>query len=193
VIKSLPGGTLQDVHRDFPTFETAESLGKKNWVQASLFLAIHDDTQLDIFPESFAGAVLESKRVRVKIPKGGMLVFRGDLPHAGVSYESEHYRIHCYLRVRGIEQNEDSTEAVPMHKFLCSYCLSVFNVSKSRDNHVRYCKENPRKSEIAEKRKRKNDEGAFCKRCKHTFNKKDTFSKHACRRGQESSSAEDEE
>jgi hypothetical protein len=55
-----------------------------------------------------------------------------------------------------------------MHKFLCTYCLGVFLTSKARDNHVRYRKENPRKLEIAEKRKRKNDEGALCKRCKHT-------------------------
>jgi hypothetical protein len=145
VIKPLPAehsNTYTEISR---RSKLSNLLVKNNWVQASLFLAINNDTQLDIFPESFAGEVLESKRVRVKIPKGGMLVFRGDLPHAGVSYESEHYRIHCYLRVRGIEQKEDSTEAVPMHKFLCSYCLSVFKASKSRDNHVRYCKENPRK------------------------------------------------
>lgn len=165
IIKSLPGGMQQDVHRDFPTFETAEALKVKGWVQASLFIALEDKTQLDVFPAGFTGTVRESTRTRVQIPKGSMIIFRGDLPHTGISYDAEHIRLHCYLRVRGIEQKDDATEAVPMDKEICFHCIGIYEDKKTRNDHTRYCKANPKKEEIAETGKRKNDEGAVCEEC----------------------------
>eukprot|EP00644_Phytophthora_capsici_P012281 jgi/Phyca11/119206/e_gw1.38.371.1 len=33
-LKSLPGGSRQAPHKDYPTFETAQALLKKEWIQA---------------------------------------------------------------------------------------------------------------------------------------------------------------
>ncbi|KAK1942297.1 hypothetical protein P3T76_006619 [Phytophthora citrophthora] len=45
-LKSLPNGQTQQLHRDFPVFETTEAVTKHDWVQASVSIALEDDTRI---------------------------------------------------------------------------------------------------------------------------------------------------
>ena len=57
----------------------------------------------------------EKKRIYLK--RGDVLIFRGDLIHAGASYETENIRLHCYLDPTGT--NRGSNQTFPFKLFPC--------------------------------------------------------------------------
>ena len=44
---------------------------------------------------------------------GDMLIFRGDLVHAGAAFDEFNVRIHAYLDVKGVLRHDNDTQ--PMH------------------------------------------------------------------------------
>ncbi|OWY93541.1 hypothetical protein PHMEG_00037030 [Phytophthora megakarya] len=154
-LKSLPGGEIQQLHRDFQTFETAEAILKHSWIQASAFIALEESTELHVVPGCFAGAAVQAKAETIEIQRGQLLIFRGDLPHAGASYEEENTRLHCFIRVDGIDQDTNATEAVVWES-------------------------NSDKERIDKLRKKNNDKGGKCAKCQRHFSKKNTLVKHKC-------------
>ncbi|KAG3146161.1 hypothetical protein PC128_g24066 [Phytophthora cactorum] len=52
-LKSLSGGKAQQLHREFPLFETMESIIHHDWAQASAFIALEDVTKLLSVPNRF--------------------------------------------------------------------------------------------------------------------------------------------
>ncbi|KAG6949534.1 hypothetical protein JG687_00014813, partial [Phytophthora cactorum] len=61
-LRSYPGGADQAVYRDFPNFETARALLAHELVQASVFVALMNDTFLHVYPGSFGGPVEQTSR-----------------------------------------------------------------------------------------------------------------------------------
>ena len=60
----------------------------------SLMLAVQEGTRLWVFPK---GCQASDAAVLVRIPVGAMLVWRGDLVHAGAGYDVDHVRVHAYV------------------------------------------------------------------------------------------------
>ncbi|OWZ10763.1 hypothetical protein PHMEG_00016332 [Phytophthora megakarya] len=120
-LKSLPGGEIQQLHRDFQTFETAE-------------------------------AMLE--------------------PHAGVSYEEENTRLHCFIRVDGIDQDTNATEAVVWESYRFPCCFKHCISKRDLSNHARACASNFDKERIDKLRKENNDKGGKSAKCQRHFSKK---------------------
>ncbi|OWZ06111.1 hypothetical protein PHMEG_00021684 [Phytophthora megakarya] len=118
-LKSLSGGLRQDIHRDYPSFETGKVILEKGVVQASVIVALMPNTHFVIYPGCF-GTYTKSLESHLRLER--LLLFRGDLVHASAEYKRMNIRLHCYVRVRGIKQNPDSTEAVVFSSYMCEYC-----------------------------------------------------------------------
>ena len=48
-------------------------------------------------------------RETIELNAGDMLIFRGDLWHAGAAYGHRNIRLHCYLDSRHVKRTPDST------------------------------------------------------------------------------------
>jgi hypothetical protein len=73
---------------------------EKNEAQVPLaaMVALMDDTYLDVWPEAIRfdqTNVFQCQRVLLKA--GDVLVFRGDLAHAGADFSQFNLRVHSYL------------------------------------------------------------------------------------------------
>ncbi|KAK1930461.1 hypothetical protein P3T76_014132 [Phytophthora citrophthora] len=68
-MKSFRGGRDQGVHHDYPTFETAKALMTTNLVQASVIVALMDDTRLHVYPRCFDNQVERSARRTLTLEK----------------------------------------------------------------------------------------------------------------------------
>ncbi|KAF1785907.1 hypothetical protein GQ600_25199 [Phytophthora cactorum] len=94
--------------------------------QANIDLEESVDTKLtnEIVVELVSNLNTESstKAPMIEIGKGQMLIFRGGLPHAGVTYDEANLCLHCYIRVDGVDQGEN-TKAVTWECFRCSHYL----------------------------------------------------------------------
>ncbi|EGZ23419.1 hypothetical protein PHYSODRAFT_435081, partial [Phytophthora sojae] len=66
-LRSLPGGRDQAVHRDFPTFETACVLLTRKLVQASVIIALMDNTFIHVYLGCFGGQVDRSRRRTIQL------------------------------------------------------------------------------------------------------------------------------
>ncbi|GMF43296.1 unnamed protein product [Phytophthora fragariaefolia] len=127
-LKSLPGGTDQAVHCDFPSFETVRALITQELVQASAIIALTGDTYLHVYPGCSARQVEHSRRRTIKLKCGHMVLFRGDLAHSGAVFSSLNVRLHCYVLLNGILQEPDLTEAVVFRSLLLrKYSYSILN------------------------------------------------------------------
>lgn len=124
LLESAPGGVEQQAHVDFSTFETEDAKDKHRTVQAGLLAALMPNTKLVIYEKCF-GNVVQGRRKEVTVPTGSVLVFRGDLAHAGAKYADTNFRVHAELTVRGIKSDDNSTQAAvtPMGK--CKHCPQV--------------------------------------------------------------------
>lgn len=118
-LKSLPGGLDQAVHYDFPTFETGEAIITRNWVQASIIVSLMDETQLRVYPGCFGGQVEKGKAATITLAKGQVILFRGNLAHAGAKYDTVNYRLHFYIIFPDIPQQEDAIEAFAFKSYRC--------------------------------------------------------------------------
>ena len=99
VIHSLPGCVAQRMHWDYDPAVVRYKRRKP----CSAILALSDaarlyvrDTHLDM-------------EVTVLIPPGAILIFDGDIAHAGASYAGPNTRVHLYLDVPGVARDQDYT------------------------------------------------------------------------------------
>ncbi|KAG1689355.1 hypothetical protein DVH05_002277 [Phytophthora capsici] len=140
-LKSLPGGKNQSVHSDFPMFETARALLKHKLVQGSVIVALMDNTRLHVYPRCFGGHADKGKRKKVNLKQGTVLFFRGDLAHAGAKYDGLNIRLHFYVQIAGLSQEQNATEAVVFQTFRCDKCLKIAYTRKELAAHRRTCSE----------------------------------------------------
>ena len=178
VLKSTVGGKEQDIHRDYPSIETTLALRTKGIVQAGVIVSIMNGTKLVVYKESLGGPLDVSKRLEVSIPKGFILLFRGDLAHAGAAYDCTHYRVHVYLDVAKIGYTLNATEAVVIKQEICQHCSKCFETKTKMWNHVRACGMNPLREGKADKRQKNDHKGGNCIHCNRSFNPKSAMYKH---------------
>ena len=88
VLQSLPNCKQQPWHLDY---DPANTTG------FGLLLALQDETRLELLEET------------VHLNRGDVLVFRGDVVHAGSWYEQENLRIHAYVDVEGASRRTNAT------------------------------------------------------------------------------------
>ena len=97
IIKSLEGCKEQKMHWDFdPAHIAARPPGSRK--PASAFLALEPGTRLRVRDADLG------TDVQVIVPPGSMLIFEGDVLHAGMWYISSNLRVHVYLDVRGVKR-----------------------------------------------------------------------------------------
>ena len=184
VLKSLPGGSEQEPHHDFPSFETGRARATYNTIQGGLIIGLMDQTQLIVFESCFTEADMSKKKI-IKFNAGDCVLFRGDLVHAGASYEHENYRIHSTITVKGIEWQQNAIEAAPAKIYKCAFCPYLTNMITDIYNHSRWCKKNPRLDEMIAMRKAQNSKGKKCVVCDKHFAKKDAYYQHRKRKHSE--------
>ncbi|KAF1794306.1 Zinc finger, C2H2-like [Phytophthora cactorum] len=134
-----PGGHDQAVHRDFPTFKTARALLTHELVQASVIVALMNDTYLHAYPGSFGGQVERTRRRTVRLDAGHLIIFSGDLAHAGAGFRGSNVRLHCYVRVNGVPQEPDSTEAVVFRSYRCGRRMHLTYSRAELSEHHQAC------------------------------------------------------
>ena len=102
VIYSKAGCQKQAAHCDYIPSQDFIKCPKRLMPLEAVF-AITDDSTIDVWPKSIGlsnGLTTTSriiKRKTLKLKKGDIFVFRGDLVHAGSSYDKDNIRLHAYL------------------------------------------------------------------------------------------------
>ncbi|KAL3667896.1 hypothetical protein V7S43_006775 [Phytophthora oleae] len=100
-LKSVSGSGRQDPHKDFPSFETSRALITKTAVQASVIVALMPGARFIILPRRFGSR----RRKNFGIVK--FYFYRGDVVHAGTDFVEENIRLHCFVLIKGIDQQTD--------------------------------------------------------------------------------------
>ncbi|ETN04744.1 hypothetical protein PPTG_14532 [Phytophthora nicotianae INRA-310] len=172
-LKSLPGGDRQGPHKDFPAFETTKALLTKRRIEASVIVALMPRTRFIVFPRRFGSVVDRDDAKELILDKGDILIFRGDLVHAGAAFDEENVRLHCYVLVKGIHQVENTTEAAAFATYMCENCLLVVESRRALSNHLRSCRS---RSEEAENEER--DERVHCECHGKFFNSMNSYYQH---------------
>lgn len=69
------------------------------------------NTTLDVWPGCIRGKTpeYEAQATQVRIGPGDLVVFRGDLVHAGSSYDEDNVRVHAYIDTPTVRRQRDST------------------------------------------------------------------------------------
>ena len=116
-LRSEVGCAEQPAHTDY--LQEGPSSGWYDWdtdsVPLSCIVALQDGTELNVWPEAIRfNWTRPYNRQRLVLNRGDVVVFRGDLVHAGVAYGQPNHRIHCFLELRegGYERvkEKDGTE-----------------------------------------------------------------------------------
>lgn len=177
ILKSLAGGGEQDSHQDFPRVETSRARKDKDTIQAGLLVGLMPDTHIIVYEGCFAEADAE-KRLKVGYGPGDVVLFRGDLVHAGAAFPDLNYRVHTNLTVDGIEWDQNATEFAPPKVYKCKMCPFRAPLKHTVHNHWRCCKQNKHRGEIALAYKKRNELGGTCDVCKRFFSLRNTMIKH---------------
>lgn len=117
ILQSLPGCAAQQPHRDYDPYlhEQVNDDGVLGGFPLGCLVALEDGTRFDawpatILPYSSNGLV---KRTTLVLNKGDILVFRGDLIHAGSSFGVKNTRVHAFLDCRGYRRHPNSSYRLP--------------------------------------------------------------------------------
>jgi hypothetical protein len=176
VLKSLPGGCEQAVHKDFPDFELTQAA----ILPGGILLALMDGTKFIVY-EKCERFVDKSKRMEITLNLGDMLIFSGYLPHSGASYNVENYRLHSQLLISGQSYTENVTGQIFTRRFICKYDPEhVYETATEKHNHQRVCENNPKKAELNLMRKRA---VSITCHCGKVFVQQGSFYKHKKRKG----------
>ena len=85
----------QNIHRDYDPVKCAKSSTKPYGALYSIL-----GSKFTVKYKAFNGRWKEECLV---LPPNSMLLFRGDLQHAGAAFDDDNFRFHTYLDVEGIE------------------------------------------------------------------------------------------
>lgn len=123
LLRSLPGCARQAAHADYvPTPALCRASDAE--MPLAVLVALQDETTLDVWPRSIRciGADTEElahypliQRHTVALSAGDVLVFRGDLVHAGSAYDAENVRLHMYLDSAHVPREPNRTWLIDVH------------------------------------------------------------------------------
>ena len=91
--------------------------GRQGRKPASVILALEPGARVIFFEDEY----MATGKVPVQLNPGDLLVFDGDVSHAGASYAMPNTRIHVYLDVKGIKR----TSSVSLALCGSSVCVTV--------------------------------------------------------------------
>jgi ectoine hydroxylase-related dioxygenase (phytanoyl-CoA dioxygenase family) len=109
---SKPGCKAQLAHTDYTPATLANATDET--MPLACLVALENGTAFDVWPEAIRFEKNVSyKHMQVKLNKGDVLVFRGDLVHGGAACgEVENVRIHAYLDVEGVERPKHGDDSL---------------------------------------------------------------------------------
>jgi hypothetical protein len=110
VLKSTIGGRKQSPHTDY-TFLSDCQLTAQEDLPAGMIVSLQDDTRLLSYGWNKIAADREDEEIIV-LQAGDIILFRGDLIHAGDAYQTTNIRIHAYLDVDGVPRQRNQTHFV---------------------------------------------------------------------------------
>jgi hypothetical protein len=115
MLKSLPGCSAQLAHTDFTTDDlegiTDESPEK---MPLGCLIALMDNTPFNVWRGAFncftePANEARFRRETIVLNAGDMLIFCGDLVHAGAAFNNRNIRLHCYLDSEHVKRTANST------------------------------------------------------------------------------------
>jgi len=113
ILKSKVGCHKQAAHMDYiPTPEILNATDDK--IPLLFLLALEDNTKLLVWPQSHK-LLKNTSHIELYLNAGDAVVFRGDLVHAGASYEIDNIRVHAYLDSPGIKRRKNMTYIIHKH------------------------------------------------------------------------------
>ena len=113
ILKSKAGCHKQAAHMDYiPTPDILNATDDK--IPLLFLLALEDKTKLLVWPQSHTLHKTIS-HIEINLNAGDAVVFRGDLVHAGASYETDNIRVHAYLDIPGIKRRKNMTYIIHKH------------------------------------------------------------------------------
>lgn len=122
LLHSLPGCRDQANHVDYvPAPDLAAASDEQ--MPLAVLVSLMPDTHLHVYDRSIrlsttAPASLGKKRINrktVSLGAGDILVFRGDLVHAGSGYEKDNYRLHAYMDSEYVYRTPNRTWLIKEH------------------------------------------------------------------------------
>jgi hypothetical protein len=116
VLRSFSRCQEQAAHQDFDT----DSPGFALSVPLGVLVALQDCTTFDVWPNSHLATRTDEHltpivRHQLALKKGDVLVFRGDLVHAGSAYSKPNVRLHCYLDAEHTDRKPNATWELAHH------------------------------------------------------------------------------
>lgn len=117
VLKSLKGCKQQMAHCDYEQ-DLDFARCPDSQVPLGCLVCIMDGTTIDVWPRSIRLPVLNPDltnninpiyRTTIHLNVGDILVFRGDLVHAGSEYNKDNYRVHVYLDSTFVKRHPNRT------------------------------------------------------------------------------------
>lgn len=103
ILVSLPGCAEQMLHTDFDSGLIQRSLRATGGTSWGMIYAIESGTKLIVQAED------DKPAETLYIPRGYMLLFRGDVVHAGAQYDKENLRVHAYIDHYSVPRVRDRT------------------------------------------------------------------------------------
>jgi len=122
VLTSIEGCKAQLPHCDYePTAQFANTADED--IPLGCLIALESNTKLLVWPKSIRLAYMNNyirsehienmggpiKSVDISLNPGDILVFRGDLVHAGAEYTSKNNRVHLYLDSSVVDRSDNTT------------------------------------------------------------------------------------
>lgn len=100
---SEDGCAPQLAHTDYTDDFLSDFLSNDDQIPLACLVALADGTTFDVWPGAIRfDASRKFKPMKVRLQAGDVLIFRGDLVHAGAGVERANVRLHAYMDVKGV-------------------------------------------------------------------------------------------
>jgi hypothetical protein len=137
-IKSLPNGSDQELHQDYPFEELYRDLKETGIYPGGMLLALQDNTYFNCVPSEHLSVTYNTEdAVKLTLMKGDAVLFYGNLIHGGAGYDEENLRVHCYFLQPNRKYKENITaRVVELKTFFCQKCSKFFQDQDSLSAHI---------------------------------------------------------
>lgn len=111
VLFSIAGGNIQAAHADYPT-DKFRNNNNYDTIPLGVLVGLQDDTVIDLWPGAIEGGkdCEDVDPIRLHYNAGDIVIFRGDLTHAGAPFDHNNVRLHMYLDNPSVTRPKDHTE-----------------------------------------------------------------------------------
>ena len=113
ILESLPGCQQQAFHTDYSLADLA-TVPQVDDMPLGVIIALEDNTKLMVqglapLNKNLALRTRKKMGFAVNARKGDVLIFRGDLIHAGAAYTQRNIRLHCYIDSQWVTRQTNAT------------------------------------------------------------------------------------